>query len=182
MAHPKLTEFVEILVSLPTRQWATVRNHERRIMANYAERVAYVANSQANESTKYPWLVEYACRLAVIQHDKFDGYCQLVQLIQSERDDKHDPKAVHEPEWYKAKQAEYQRRYRAKKSGKPLDNVADFVDARLRTDKVKKAGLPRPKSLSHAQKMKAALEEYIKGEELAHGTGNVSAAPNETAD
>lgn len=175
-----LATFVEILVNLPTRQWATVRNHERRIMQNYDERTAYVANSQANDITKYPLLVTYACKLAVLQHDKFDGYCQLIQLIQSERDAKHEEKTLHEPEWYKAKQAEYQRRYRARKAGKSVDKIGAFVDGRLRGDKLKAVGLPRPKSLSHAQKMKAELEAYIQAEEAAHGTGNVSIAPDET--
>lgn len=174
MKLKQIEQLVENLINLSTRQWAVVRRHESRMMQDYANSATYAALSAMNGRVKYPELIRYAETLSYIQHNTFDTYCGLIQLIQSERDKKRVVRQKHTPEWYKAKHAEYQRRYRAKKSGRTDAALKEF-DARLKkVTPLLNVGLPRPKSLTHAQQMKAQLDAYIAEEERQHGTGNVS--------
>jgi len=179
MEREKLERLVEFLISLPTRQWATLRSHETRMVRDYHNIAVYTSLSEA-KNNKNSHLLGKAAQLAVMQHKNFDVYCQVLQLIQSERAKIFTPQKRGSEAHRKAKHAEYQRTYRAKKSalkrGVDVDGEREFMNHIKKTQKLRDAGLPRPKSLTHAQRMKVELDAYIAAEEHAHArAGNVSA-------
>lgn len=180
MKKAHVAKLVDILINLGHREYATVRRHESRITKNYVDRGIYMALSRDNRTVKNHNLVIYGDDLAQLQKENFDVYCQVIQLIQSERDIVTASKKETRPSCSKEKHALYMRRYRAKKAGHGTDIALEkYLDKQMRQQKLREAGLPRPKSLSHAQKMKEQLDAYIKAEEERHGTGNVSAHVSE---
>lgn len=179
MKRSTIELLVTEIINLKHADWRTVRRHETRInkfkASEFSELACYFLRARDAGNEKNIGLLAIADKLVSMFKQDIGVYNGILNIIKEEREKLHPKKERFDAKHYKAKRALYARRYRAKKSGRlDGDDPAVFLAERQKTQRLVDAGLPRPKSLTHAQKMKAELDAYIAVEELEHGTGNTS--------